>query len=90
MAFDPEAMRLQREHFRAKLASERQYVDAVRRLKDPEKHPYDFVLVDTRDRASYDKGHIPGAVSVPLEEVATLAPTLPRDRELVTYCWHKT
>ena len=90
MAFNPEDMRLQQAYFKAKLASERQMVDAVRRVKEPDKHPSDFVLLDTRDRASYEKGHIPGAWSLPLEELGTLSLELPKDRELVTYCWHHT
>ena len=88
MAFDPETMRLQREWFRMKVAGERQYVDALRRLKDPSR--YDFVLLDVRDRASYEKGHIPGALSLPPEELDARAASLPKDRELVTYCWHAT
>lgn len=90
MAFDSDDLRLQKEYFRAKLASERQMVDAVRAVKEPDKHKADFVLLDTRDRAAYEKGHIPGSWSAPLEELGTLAVTLPKDRELVTYCWHHT
>lgn len=89
MTLDPEDMRLQKEYFRMKLASERQVVDVQRGLKDPAKRG-DFVLLDTRDRASYEKGHIPGALSLPLEDLDRLSATLPRDRELVTYCWHAT
>ncbi len=90
MAFDSDDLRLQKEYFRAKLASERQFVDVVRGVKEPDKHKSDFILLDTRDRASYEKGHIPGAWSLPLEEFGTLAAQLPKDRELVTYCWHHT
>jgi rhodanese-related sulfurtransferase len=91
MAFNPDDLRMQKDHFRAKLASERQFVDAVRKVKEPEKYgKLDFLLLDTRDRVSYEKGHIPGAWSAPLEELGTLAARLPKDRELVTYCWHHT
>lgn len=88
MAFDSDDLRMQKEFFKAKLASQRQFVDALRKVKEPDKH--DFVLLDTRDRASYEKEHIPTAWSLPLEEFGTLAGKLPKDRELVTYCWNAT
>ena len=31
-------------------------------------------------------GHIPGALSVPVEKLATMLRTLPQDREIVAYC----
>jgi rhodanese-related sulfurtransferase len=46
----------------------------------------DFVLLDVRSRASFSRGHIPGAMSVPLADLDLLSRRLPADRELVTYC----
>ena len=45
------------------------------------------VLVDARGAASFAKGHIPGAISVPLREPATMD-RLPEDKatELIFYC----
>ena len=34
----------------------------------------------------YRAGHIPGAQSVPLAALASLAPKLPRRRQIVAYC----
>lgn len=47
-----------------------------------------FVLVDTLPAASYRHRHLPGAVSLPLEDlVERAAEVLPdRDAEIVTYC----
>jgi rhodanese-related sulfurtransferase len=45
------------------------------------------VLLDTRGREPFANGHIPGAWSVPAEEMEKLIPLLPTDKELVTYCW---
>lgn len=89
MGFDSEDLRMQKEWFRMKLASERQIVDVVRGVRDPVKKG-DFILLDTRPRADYEKGHIPGAWSLPLEETTALATALPKARELVTYCWNAT
>jgi hypothetical protein len=44
------------------------------------------VLVDVRSRASYDKAHATGAMSVPEEEVDARLDDLPRDKDLILYC----
>ena len=44
------------------------------------------VVLDVRPAAEYRAGHIEGAVSAPLEELESLAATLPKRRELVAYC----
>jgi rhodanese-related sulfurtransferase/predicted transcriptional regulator len=44
------------------------------------------VVLDVRPEAEYRAGHIPGAVSAPLEQIEAIAPTLPKRREIVAYC----
>ena len=44
------------------------------------------VVLDVRPEAEYRAGHIPGAVSAPLERLEAIAPTLPKRREVVAYC----
>ena len=86
MAFTPEDVRANREFFAAKLRAEKQKSEVLKKVKDglgP-----DFVLLDVRSRAAFRKAHIHGAWCVPYEELAGLLPQLPRDRELVTYCWN--
>jgi len=46
----------------------------------------DVVVLDVRPEPEYKAGHIPGAQSVPLEALASLAPKLPRRRQIVAYC----
>src|SRR5438132_12823170 len=46
----------------------------------------DVVVLDVRPEPEYRAGHIPGAQSVPLDALASLAPKLPRRREIVAYC----
>ncbi len=47
-----------------------------------------FALVDTLPRASYANRHLPGAISLPLEEIEARADAIlpERDVEVVTYC----
>ena len=44
------------------------------------------VVIDVRPTAEYTAGHIPGARSVPPEEVHRRLRSLPKDREIVAYC----
>lgn len=46
----------------------------------------DVVVVDVRPEDEYRAGHIPGAVSIPLEELERRLEELPPDREIVAYC----
>jgi rhodanese-related sulfurtransferase/DNA-binding transcriptional ArsR family regulator len=53
------------------------------RLADPESG---VVIVDVRSAADHARGHVPGAVSVPLAELRDRLDELPRDAEIVAYC----
>lgn len=44
-------------------------------------------LVDIRDRDSYEKSHIRGAVNIPDEELPDRMQELPADRLIVIYCY---
>ena len=46
----------------------------------------DVVVLDVRPELEYRAGHIPGARSAPLDALASLAPKLPRRRQIVAYC----
>jgi rhodanese-related sulfurtransferase len=46
----------------------------------------DTVILDVRPQPEYAGGHLPGAVHIPLEELADRLAELPRDREIVAYC----
>ena len=39
-----------------------------------------------RPEAEYRAGHIPGSLSAPLDQLETVAPRLPKRREVVAYC----
>ena len=65
---------------------------------DAEWGPYDLqraqetfagkiVVLDTRDAESFAKEHIPGAVNIPTDVLPGRLPELPKDKEIVPYCW---
>jgi ArsR family transcriptional regulator len=43
-------------------------------------------VIDVRPQEEYAQGHIPGALSIPLDRLATRLGELPRDREIIAYC----
>ena len=44
------------------------------------------VVIDVRPTLEYAAGHIPGARSVPIDQLGDAIDTLPRSREIVAYC----
>ncbi len=46
----------------------------------------DVVILDVRPAPEFAAGHIPGALSVPLDELDTALVHLPLEREIVAYC----
>lgn len=43
-------------------------------------------LLDVRPKEEYERGHIPGAVSIPIEELEKHLSALPANKEIVAYC----
>jgi class 3 adenylate cyclase/rhodanese-related sulfurtransferase len=46
----------------------------------------DVVVIDVRPEGEYRAGHVPGARSVPVDELQQRVSTLPKDAEIVAYC----
>jgi rhodanese-related sulfurtransferase len=44
------------------------------------------VLVDVRPTLEYESGHLQGAISVPIDQLAKRLNALPRDRRIIVYC----
>lgn len=84
MTFPDDDIRANREYFLHKLRAEKQRNDVLHAVQGGS---FDFVLLDTRGRQAFANGHIPGALCAPLEELDRLVPVLPKDKEVVTYCW---
>jgi rhodanese-related sulfurtransferase len=55
--------------------------DLVRRIRAGE-----VTLIHVRPREEYVSGHIPGAISVPLDDLKKRPPRLPARRDVVAYC----
>jgi len=66
------------------------YPDGARRVTSEELQAMlkngEAIVVDVRNQASYDIGHIPGAKLIPSGEILNHVNELPRDKMIVTYC----
>ena len=82
--FSSDEIRANRDYFVHKLHSEKQRNDV---LKAVEASKFDFVLLDTRGHQPFAEGHIPGAWSAPETDIDRVSKLLPKDKEIVTYCW---
>jgi len=72
-------------HFRGRLGFESDVSDVAAALADPTPG---FVLVDTRNDASWAQGHVPGAIHLPGRRVAAeAAERIPAGTPVVVYCW---
>jgi len=49
-----------------------------------------IIVIDVRDKPSYAKEHIPGAINIPEYEIRQHGPSLPKEKTLVTYSWDMT
>jgi rhodanese-related sulfurtransferase/predicted transcriptional regulator len=56
--------------------------ELARRLQDGDP----LVILDVRPVAEHAAGHLPGAVSIPVDELRRRLAELPGDREIVAYC----
>ena len=71
------------EYFRAQLEYELTPTGLKALLDKP---PTNVLVIDVRDAAQFDLGHIPGARNVPLASLSASFYTLPKDKTIVAYC----
>jgi rhodanese-related sulfurtransferase len=55
-------------------------VDALEARRD------DALVLDVREPAEYDHGHVPGSINLPQADLATRRDELPRDRPVYVLC----
>lgn len=55
--------------------------ELLQRIRDE-----DVILLDVRPTDEYEAGHIPNALSIPVEELEAQLETLPKDIEIIAYC----
>jgi|ERR1041385_1976758 len=75
---------------KTQLGPETTYADGARRITIEEFDSLvknnEAVVIDVRNQAAYDQGHIPGAKLIPAGEIQNHVSELPRDKMIVTYC----
>lgn len=47
----------------------------------------DYIILDVRETDEFNSGHIPGAICIPHEQIAELAPDMIPDKEAVIYVY---
>ena len=72
------------------LGPETTYADGARRITIPELQELikenNVFIVDVRNQASFDAGHIKGAKLIPSTEILNHLDELPKNKLIVTYC----
>ncbi len=58
--------------------------DLVSLFEKPEES--NVIVIDVRSRESFQRGRIPGAISIPLADLRNRVPEIDRDASIVTYC----
>lgn len=84
MAFNANEVQANRDYFAHKLRAEKSRAEVLHAVEESK---FDFVLLDVRGREPFASGHIPGALCVPMDELDKVMAALPKDKEVVTYCW---
>ncbi|HIJ52784.1 MAG TPA: rhodanese-like domain-containing protein [Planctomycetes bacterium] len=52
-----------------------------------DKRDDNFIIIDIRDDASFDAGHIPGAINIPLNELGYRVFSLDKTKDIIVYCF---
>lgn len=82
-----EAQLAELQHARQELLSESRNVEAIdRRTLVARVRSGDAILIDVRPHEEYVAGHLPGALSIPLEELSARLKELNKEQEVVAYC----
>lgn len=68
------------------MAGKRAKIMGTDELKELMNDDEQYVLVDARDKKDYKKMHIPGAVSMPVDDVDKLSEGLDKDKDVIVYC----
>lgn len=72
------------EHFESKLAFETGPVELSYAIKGNEPPQ----IIDLRGPEFYEKGHVPGAVNVSIEQLESYLPKLSKEKTTVVYCYN--
>lgn len=47
----------------------------------------EYTIIDVRDEKDYNKGHLAGAINVPVDQAEELIDTLPKDKAFLVHCY---
>jgi rhodanese-related sulfurtransferase len=83
----PEQLARLKSYYEAKVFSEVEINAVKEKVREGKAR---FIVLDARPRDAFLAGHIPGALSVPLDQAAEAVKVLPVDRQYVTHCWSHT
>jgi rhodanese-related sulfurtransferase len=56
----------------------------IKKMIDENSH--DYVLIDVRDESEYKEGHIPTAINIPANIIASKQDSLPKEKKIIVYC----
>lgn len=73
-----------RRHFEERMKYE---TDPSEVYEDQKAQVGNFIVLDVRNRAAFEKSHVPGALSLPFAEIDRETVAALPDGLLVTYCW---
>ncbi len=59
---------------------------AYQHWKQGAKSPIPFVFVDVRTKQEFDAGHVPGALHIPVSEIASRMHEIPKNKRVYVYC----
>ena len=55
-------------------------------LEHQAKHPKHLFVLDVRSPEEFKEGHVPGAVNIPYDQIASRLGEVPKDKDVVLYC----
>ncbi len=85
-AFTPADIEMAKRHFENRLKITLGPVELQHKMEEAQIGK-DFILIDVRNRDGFREEHIPGAVNIPEDELENRLNEIPRDKEVIVYCW---
>jgi len=70
--------------YEKKIQTRRIKPEELKKLIDEARGKY--VLIDVRDESEYREGHIPTAINIPAEVIASKSELIPKDKIVIVYC----
>lgn len=73
------------EYFKNRVEATFSPMDLIQAIKD---HPSEYIIVDVRMGPAHLREHkIKGAIEIPLSEIGKRIKELPKEKQIILYCW---